>query len=157
MGRAIFNEQGLVSETQWVGQDITELKRAEEQRVQLAIEQQRVLALHQFIGMATHDLMTPISIVNTSLYLARKARDEQRQSVHFDHIQEQISRLQKMLREMFLMSELDLATPEPLAYRAINLQQLVQALVKHYRDAATERSQTLVCESFSSAIGLPIE
>src|SRR5258708_25075506 len=57
--------------------DVTALKRAEEQRIQLAVEQQRVVALHKFIGDATHDLMTPLSVINTSVYLARKVRDDE--------------------------------------------------------------------------------
>lgn len=64
----------------------SEQELIEEQRTQLAIEQERVKTLHQFINRATHDLMTPLSVIKASLYLARKIRDEEKQTSKFDII-----------------------------------------------------------------------
>ncbi|HEX2906914.1 MAG TPA: PAS domain S-box protein, partial [Phototrophicaceae bacterium] len=86
--------------------DITVLKKTEQQRVQLAIEQQRVQTLQQFIGAATHDLMTPISIINTSTYLARKTTDPNKYNTYLDQVEAQSRRLQQILQDMMALSAL---------------------------------------------------
>ncbi|MEO8397994.1 MAG: PAS domain S-box protein, partial [Chloroflexota bacterium] len=65
-----------------INRDITERKQADQQALELRNERQRAQVLHQFIGDATHDLMTPIAIINSSTDLARRALTPERLKAH---------------------------------------------------------------------------
>lgn len=49
--------------------DMRKFKQAEEAAVALALEQQKVQILRGFIGDASHDLRTPLTVMSTSIYL----------------------------------------------------------------------------------------
>ena len=112
----ISDEQGAVYRVAGITEDITERKQAEQQALELQNERQRVQVLHQFIGDATHDLMTPIAIINTSTELARRAPTPDRLSAHLDKIERQSETLQERLQDMLTMSQLDRMTVEDLKF-----------------------------------------
>ena len=76
--RGFFDEQGQVVEYQSVGRDITDLKRAEEQKLQLEAQKQAAAALReadkrkdQFLAMVSHELRDPLASMNMALTLMR--------------------------------------------------------------------------------------
>ncbi len=80
--RGFFDEQGRIVEYQSVGRDITELKRAEaqklEQKLQLETQNQAAAALReadkrkdQFLAMVSHELRDPLAALNMAMALMR--------------------------------------------------------------------------------------
>jgi PAS domain S-box-containing protein len=74
--RAFFDQHGQVVEYQSVGRDITERKRAEEQKLQLEAQKQAAAALReadrrkdQFLAMVSHELRDPLAALNMALTL----------------------------------------------------------------------------------------
>lgn len=88
--------------------DISQRKEAELQQVRLSVEQEKVEALQQFIDNLSHDLRTPLSTINTGLYLIRRMKDDpERLDAQVAGVQEQVSHLVRLIDDMLVMSTLD--------------------------------------------------
>jgi PAS domain S-box-containing protein len=107
--------------------DITKQKQAEEQAVQLALEQQKVRLLHEFIDITSHDLNTPLTTLRISTDLLR---------VYTTRLPTPIRTLRTVLR--------DTAVEETLT----QLEKLVQSVVTNGEriNESTLRLQRLVSE-----------
>lgn len=90
-----------------ISTDITERKKAEQQSLDLAVERERVRLLANFIRDASHDFRTPLSTINTSLYLLGRTSDTARRQHHIDIIQQQTAHLSRLLEGMLKMTRLD--------------------------------------------------
>ena len=90
--------------------DITEQREAAEQTMQLTIERERVRILASFVRDASHEFRTPLSVINTRLYLMEKVSDPKRQNEYIDGIKEQADRILKLVESLIMMSRLDSMT-----------------------------------------------
>ncbi len=90
--------------------DITERKRSADQTMQLAMERERVRILSDFVRDASHEFRTPLSVINTRLYLIEKVNDPERQAQYIEGIREQAERILKLVESLITMSQLDSAT-----------------------------------------------
>ena len=90
--------------------DITERKRSADQTMQLTMERERVRILSDFVRDASHEFRTPLSVINTRLYLMEKVDDPSRQGEYIDGIREQAERILKLVESLITMSQLDSAT-----------------------------------------------
>lgn len=77
--------------------DLTARQQAEAQRLALAVEQQKVRTLHDFLRSTSHDLRTPLAVINTSLYLAQKANDKAQLASQIQKAEDQVTLLSAML------------------------------------------------------------
>jgi PAS domain S-box-containing protein len=116
--------QNRVVQFYGAAQDITERKRAEEQRLELALEKEKVELLRTFISNITHDLKTPLTAINTNLYLLEKNADPDYQRDRLQHIHDQTGRLDKLIQDLLTLSRLDYL-PQ-LNLTRINLNDMVQ-------------------------------
>jgi PAS domain S-box-containing protein len=88
-------------------EDVTARKEAEKQALQLAVEQEKVQALAEFVRAASHDLKTPLSVINTSLYILERSDDPDKRSQKIETIDAQVKYLNKVINQLFTMSNLD--------------------------------------------------
>lgn len=102
------------------GKDITSRKLADEQTRLFSLEQERVSVLRNFIQDASHDLKTPLSTVNTSIYILRNLATSEKQLAHLDKLEFHVNRFTRLIEDMFEMSRLDLLTDVPLSQININ-------------------------------------
>jgi PAS domain S-box-containing protein len=86
--------------------DITERKQAEAQALQLAAAQQRVQVLKRFIIDMSHDFRTPLSIIQTSLFLLKRTATDQQQR-RLDVLEAQTGRLTMLLEALNEVYELE--------------------------------------------------
>lgn len=105
--RAFVDDDGTVNEYQFVGKDITELKRMENERMVAALEHEKVQILADFIAAASHDFRTPLSVINTSAYLLNRVSDPEQRERHFQTIQAQIHNVERLVDGLLMMSRLD--------------------------------------------------
>ena len=133
--------------------DITQRKEAELQQVRLSVEQEKVEVLQQFIDNLSHDLRTPLSTINTGLYLIRRMKDDpERLDAQVAGVQEQVSHLVRLIDDMLVMSTLDRrATGEyQFAWRDINAE--IADTVQEEMSQALRKRQVL---TFEGEAGLP--
>lgn len=133
-GRAI----GLVI----LSRDITDLKRAEAQALELAIERERIRMLRDFIGDASHDFRTPLSTIHTSLYLLRKKHPELAKP-HLDVIDAQTRQISRLVEDLLTLSRLD--STINFEFARANIGEFATGVVTALRPLAEKRGHTLTC------------
>ncbi len=123
--------------------DITERKVQEE----LGIEREKVLVLQNFIANLSHDLRTPLSVINTSIYLIdRLTEDPERQRHHIDVLQSQAMRMQRLLEDLISMARLDKADTSDFEFRWVNVNQIIEKTIRDNQTLALRKKQVLSCE-----------
>lgn len=86
---------------------ITERKQAEQQTLELAQEREHVRLLSDFVRDVSHDFRTPLSVINTSLFLLFKSMDMEKRQASFDKAEGQIARLTQLIDRLLIMTRLD--------------------------------------------------
>lgn len=87
--------------------ELDERKLNEKRALELSIQREKVRLLSDFVSNTSHDLRTPLTIIQTSAYLARKVQDSERQTIHLDRIEAQSRHLTKLINAMHTMVKLD--------------------------------------------------
>lgn len=105
--RGIFDDEGKLVEVLTVGRDITAQMRLIAKEQELDNVQQRQEFLTDFLNGISHDLKTPLSVVQTSLYLLRKSRTDEQRERRIDIIEEQTRLLTKMIEDIIAVSRLN--------------------------------------------------
>lgn len=129
--RPILDEEGEVSKIFGIVQDITRLKQAESERVELQINQEKIAFLQDFIDSMTHDLKTPLSSILSNTYLVKRVDDAEQQLHYLNRIDEQVGRLQDMIDAILTVSRLE-HLPR-LDFQTYDLNTLVQEAVRQTR------------------------
>ncbi len=101
------DEENRVVRFYGAGRDVTEQKRAEQQRLELALEKERSEAMRTLIGNISHDIKTPLTTINTSLYLLQKQTDPVQRAERIKHIAEQVHTMEGFIQDLLALSRLD--------------------------------------------------
>ncbi|HVU14506.1 MAG TPA: PAS domain S-box protein [Phototrophicaceae bacterium] len=128
--------------------DVTDRKSAADQAMQLALERERVRILSNFVRDASHEFRTPLSVINTRLYLLEKVSDPARQAEYIDGIKEQSERILKLVESLITMSRLDSLID--LHLEPLDLKRLLMAVGVEIESAAR-------LKGLSFALNLPDE
>ncbi len=120
--------------------DVTDRYQAEEQRLELAVERERVAVLQQFINSVHHDLMTPVTALKTGLYLLDKTATDDKQRERVQRLDTQVSFLEKLIQDMLMMSRLDSLVRDEMQLHADDLNALVNGLVSYYLPIAHSKN-----------------
>lgn len=130
-------------------QDITGRKRAEQQKIELVLERERVDMLTEFISNISHDLKTPLSVINNTIYLLERLTDPQRQQEKYALIKHQTARLERSIQDIITLSRLD-RLPE-LKRHPVDINTLLQDLTTEF-EVVIEKKQINVHYDLDEAI-----
>jgi len=119
--------------------DVTDRYEADQQRVELVVERERVAVLQQFISSVHHDLMTPVTALKTGLYLLDKTITDDKQRERIERLNIQVSFLEKLIQDMLMMSRLDKLVQDDLQLHADDLNALINGLVNYYQPIANSK------------------
>ena len=103
----LADETGYIYGGLLVMQDISPLIEAEASRLELALAEERTRLLTEFISNMSHDLKTPLSIINTSLYVLENHPHPERRKDKITSIQTQVKHLEHMIDHILTISRLD--------------------------------------------------
>lgn len=90
-----------------VAKDISEIREMEQQRIQFAVERERVQILSDFITEASHEFRTPLAIINTNSYLLKKMSNSEKQQGRLETIQNQVQVITTLVDSLSLMAKID--------------------------------------------------
>ena len=113
---------------------------------QILAQQSEIQVLNNFLEAASHDLRTPLSVINTSLYLLEKTMDESKRSDRIEILKGSIDRLRQILDSMFLMARID-ALPHYVSH-PIQVDGLLQNVIINYHDLASAKNVKLGFRQF---------
>ena len=131
--------------------DITEHRQAEQQALDLALQREKVRILAEYITAISHDFRTPLSIINTSIYLIGKVREEDERLRHLEKLDEQATRIEQLVDGLLTMARLD--RDDMLACEWLDLNTLVIQTDIRKRPVCDEKGLTL---SLNLAPDLPL-
>jgi|GEM_PF-4123411 len=87
--------------------DVTELRKAREAKLQLRIEQERRKLVEEFIKDATHEFRTPLSIINTNMYLIDKNNAPEKLPKRIAQVTEQIQAMTRLVDMLTMTVRID--------------------------------------------------
>jgi len=95
----------------WV-RDISERQNLEDQRLSLILERERMQILTKFISQASHEFRTPLSNIQTRVYLLKQLIEDQQQIQHINLIEHQADTINELVDAMITMCQIDRANPD---------------------------------------------
>ena len=125
-----------------ITRDITERKQAEAQARELVNERERVHILSNFVRDTSHDFRTPLSTINTSLYILSKSTDPERRKTSLSTAEAQIGRLTHLIDRLLVMARLDSETA--FALQRVDLNRLVDGFGAQLSFEAKRKPVTVV-------------
>ncbi len=111
-------------------QDLTERKLAEQQKLELATERKRIDILADFIAATSHEVRTPLSVINTSLYMLMRTNDETKRQQKADQISNQVKYLNNMINQLHEVVRLDQL--HELKLIPLTLESSIKTFLDHY-------------------------
>lgn len=111
-------------------------------RRELAIEKERAQLVKQLIDNISHDFKTPLSIIQTSLYLMERVDTPEKRKQGLAKIEKQTYRLESMIQDMLMISKLDHETLPK--FSDVNLWQLISSVEKDLSSIAVSKQITIV-------------
>ncbi len=127
-----------------IGMNITERKRAEQQRLLLAVEQERAQVLTDFIRDASHEFRTPLSVIQANLYLLERAASPAKRAQQVKHLKEQVAYIGELVEAMLTMSRLD--SDHRFAFESLNLNDVMSKIVARLHSPAQEKDLSLTVD-----------
>lgn len=118
--------------------DLTAQKLAEQQERELAFAREKNAFFTDFLSTVSHDLKTPLSVMNTSLYLIQRSSDLFYRQEKLDQLKIQVALLEKYIQDMLTISRLE-HLPE-LVTQAFDLNVLVKMVVDMLRPRADKKA-----------------
>lgn len=111
--------------------DLTAKYLAEERGRELALAQERNTFLSEFFSTLSHDIKTPLTVINTSLYLLKKAVTAEQREERITRIGEQVSLMDKYIQDMLTISKLEHIPT--LNFENVDLNPLIEEVVTTLR------------------------
>jgi PAS domain S-box-containing protein len=106
--------------------DITEMRKAQQQQFEIAIERERVALLTQFVRNAAHEFRTPLGIINTNSYLMARSDDRDKRLERQAQIEHEVYHISKLVDMMLMLVKLESRPLTPTA--RIDLHQFLRSL-----------------------------
>ena len=125
-------------------QDISGRKEAEKQALELALQRERVALLTEFMGNMSHDIKTPLTAINTSLYLLERTDDAAKQREKLSAIRMQTQLLEKFIQDILTISRLDYAPA--LDLKPVVLDRLLRDIAIRLRPSVENKNLSLTLE-----------
>lgn len=123
--------------------DITESRLAEDQRLQLAVETEKMALLQSLIADVTHDMKTPLATIETTLYLLKHTNPDI-SAERVERIREQTRTLNTMVQNLITIMRLD--SLPALDRQPVDLHALCQEILHQFLPIAQEKDIALHAE-----------
>jgi two-component system, OmpR family, phosphate regulon sensor histidine kinase PhoR len=127
---------------------MTNHKRAEAYRLELAAEREKTAFLQEFIRKMSHDCRTPLTVINTNLYLLERSANSDSQKLYLAAIQKQAMQLETYIQNILAISRME-SNPE-LAYETFDVNQMFKDIESDFHILAEQKNLCLTLNLFNA-------
>ncbi len=139
----------------FVNRNIDERRRAQQDKLDLAAERTVVSSLRNLLANVSHDFRTPLSVINSSLYLLRRKAPEDFAGLrHVSVIEDRVEQMANMVETMFTLSHMDEQTYQ---MRSTNLTDLVKQSYLRRVEAAERKEVHLTYREWDEPLYIQAE
>ncbi len=124
--------------------EIAERQRYEKQALSLAAEHKRAEVLSTFIQHASHEFRTPLSVMQTSLYLMNRASDPEIKARKLAQVEQQIGHINRLIDMLVTQATVD--SSSPLQREQVSLNLVIHSCIDAVQERANENGLTVVTE-----------
>ena len=121
--------------------DITERRAYDQRAMDLRVQTERIQVLTGLVRAMSHDFRTPLTVINTSIYLLNRTDDPERQQYHLAKIQDQVMRLEKLIDGLRTMALLD--ADDAYEFTSVDVNRLVDYVQSVQQSACDAKEITL--------------
>lgn len=119
-------------------EDITERTENQQREVALAVERERVNLITNFVTTASHEFRTPLSIIGSSAYIAKRTDKPEKREQAATRIQEQIRNLNHLVEDLATIARLD--SGETMTLQAVSVGTVVDLALAQTERIADEKA-----------------
>jgi two-component system, OmpR family, phosphate regulon sensor histidine kinase PhoR len=126
----IFDENDKPSGVQLIAQDITARKLAQQREKELTLAKEKDKLTRELLSNISHDLKTPLTLINLSLDMLEHVKDPDRQHQKIEQIHRQTELVERFIQDILALTELENTTElnRTATYLDILLLQVIQQL-----------------------------
>ncbi|MBX3084387.1 MAG: PAS domain S-box protein [Anaerolineae bacterium] len=121
--------------------NITERKLAESQRLELALAGQKTEILREFLNTVSHDLKTPLSVINTIIYLLEKEANVELRKSRLDQIKAQSARLAKLIDDVVTTNRMETLPDQ--RFQQVDVNAILTRIKTQFDQVAEKQQQTI--------------
>lgn len=147
----ITDDDGQPTGAVAVNRDITERKQSAQHQLDLMIEREKATFLRDILANISHDIRTPLTVINTSLYLLERHTDPEQRHRKLTEIKIQASLLENIIQNLLTMSRLD-TLPE-LRLAPTHIDQVLREVADKLQPTIEKK---LIRFTLDTADGLPL-
>ena len=122
-------------------EDITERKTAAENIMQLTLERNRIQLITDFVTSTQHEFRTPLSIIESSLYIAEKSPSPEKRSQAFEKARNQVVAIDRLVDELIMMARLDAQADDK--HQPMNINYAISFALAEVDNQAQEKNITV--------------
>jgi PAS domain S-box-containing protein len=146
----VRNEKGEISGGMVVSQDVTEQRKLEDERTQMAVEKVSVEQIAEVLRSTAHDLRTPLAIIQTSVYLIERIADPESQKGRIEVIKKQVTHMTQLIDQLQLMANLD--RTQHLDLQSVDVSRLLADVKRKFETRSQEKHLHLSLNAPSALI-----
>lgn len=140
----IHNESGQVYRIVGISEDITDRKQVEQDRMELAIEREKVGLLRDFISEFSHDLKTPLTAINLKIYQLARTDDAEKRQRHLEELTQQTGRMGDMIDGLLTLARLE--NIGKVSRDTVDINQMLRSICDSLRPQIEDKELELVLD-----------
>ncbi|MCA9916031.1 MAG: HAMP domain-containing histidine kinase, partial [Anaerolineae bacterium] len=117
--------------------DVTAQKMAERRKRDLDKEKEKNAVLAEFFSTISHDLKTPLTVLNTSMYLLERAQNQDQRERSLHKMKDNIELLEEYVQDMLMIARLDQLPQVEMEQVAVG--QVMEQMIERLQVAAEKK------------------
>jgi PAS domain S-box-containing protein len=140
----ISDDEGVIYRVAGITEDVTEFKQTEKDRLDLAVEREKVNLLRDFIGEFSHDLKAPLTAINLKSYQLARSDDPQKRLDYAEAITHQTGHMSNIIDNLLTLARLDSAGD--MLKARVDVNHMIQEICDGLRPQIEEKNLELVLD-----------
>ncbi len=125
------NAAGKAKELLFVLTVITELKQSQQQAFEIAVQEERLDFLTNFVRGASHDLRTPLSSINASLFIFKNSDEAEQRELVLERLEQQVESLSDLVTNLFDLARLE--SGAQITMKPLRLNDIIQRICQNHQ------------------------